>query len=149
MTKTKQNETPEDKTNKEERLFEEQMERDSKPQDNIELKREFNRRFCEPNKIYHKWNSYQDKDGEWFNYNPDDVWDWLLPHLKDDNKIRRESLRGFINWKVETGWVNMHKISMNPKWTTKEDYRAWIMNQIGNEIEEYLKKEESSDKRSK
>ena len=60
------------------------------PQDNIELKKEFYLRHME------NLNSTGTMGVKEYNYRVMAMWEFLLPHLKDDNKIRREAVEGFI-----------------------------------------------------
>ena len=88
MTKPMQNETPEtlhspncecDKC-----ISSPEPEQVTKPQDNIELKRAFEDEMMQQGIKY--------VHGETtFKKITDEVWDFFLPHLKDDNKIRRDS----------------------------------------------------------
>lgn len=56
------------------------------------------------------------------------------PHLKDDNKIRREAIQDFATWCKRTGIEgNRYILGL------ESNYLKWF----NNNVEEYLKKEES------
>jgi|GEM_PF-6934110 len=103
-----------------------------KPKDNIELKREFDNKWFDL--------SFEVLDGDYRKYSPKLIWNFFLPHLKDDNKhdskserddnkIRRETLCDFLLWKYQRD---------NPAWKITEMYPT-----DKDLVEEYLKKEES------
>jgi hypothetical protein len=106
-----------------------------KPQDNIELKRAFEEKFNHFNSDYFGTGGSGKQICDYCcdkAYDLEDVWNFFLPHLKDYNKICRDTLRGFRSWyneRVSSGYIGLPILL--------------------DEIEEYLKKEESLDKRSK
>ena len=95
-----------------------------KPQDNIELKEKFEETLTNDGLFEDDLRGYRKMKTN----NATIVWNFFLPHLKDDNKIRREAVRGFVEYVIPK-IVGLDLTNSEIKW-------------VKDKVEEYLKKEE-------